>query len=242
MGEGANEKPSSAPPASTSTPKPTSSSKTPPNADVSETPDIDIVEAFGGFFRGCAVLARKALIPLKKAVAAKAPVAKQTVRAIGENRPLAFASEGAVAGESLLPRLAYYGAWGLSGTAIAADIYIKQHDAPPHLRLNTALYWTAFHVPASLVIPAVIVHRIVHAVEHAVQNPKGMAKSWPPRAKAIAPVVAALLSIIPVVPIVDHAAEAIMEPTLGAYLGLVFEHHHGHESSGHSDPAKQKED
>ncbi|CAB9514200.1 expressed unknown protein [Seminavis robusta] len=194
----------------------------PPSRRETET----IPEGLAGAFRGLAAATRKVLHPVRKVIAARAPAAKQTVRAVGQNRPLAFASEGAVAGEALLPKLVYYGAWGLSGVAIAADIYTKQDDAPPALKQNTALYWTAFHIPASLVVPAMIIHQVVHAVEAGVQNPKGMAKSWPPRVKTMAPVAAALLSIIPVVPVVDHAAEAIMEPTLGAYLGLSFEHHH----------------
>ena len=49
-------------------------------------------------------------------------------------------------------------------------------------------------------------------------------KKLPPRAKSLIPVATALLSIVPVVPIVDHAFETVMEPTLGAYLGLQFHH------------------
>ena len=48
----------------------------------------------------------------------------------------------------------------------------------------------------------------------------------PARMKPLVPVAAALLSIVPVVPAVDHVAEVVMEPTLGAYLGLQFSHHH----------------
>ena len=46
--------------------------------------------------------------------------------------------------------------------------------------------------------------------------------SRPARIKPVLPVAAALLSIVPVVPAVDAAAEMLMEPTLGAYLGLEF--------------------
>lgn len=194
----------------------------------------DVSCTLSGFFRGVAAATRKAAMAARKVAIAKAPAAKQAARAVGENRPLAFASEGAVAGDALLPRSIYYGAWALSGTAILADIYTKQDKAPKDLKLNTAIYWTAFHVPASLVVPAVIIHRIVHAVENSVQN-ANFAKSWPPRAKALAPVGAALLSIVPVVPAVDYTAEAIMEPTLGSYLGLTFDDHH-------HNPDKEKEE
>ena len=95
------------------------------------------------------------------------------------------------------------------------------------------MYWTTFHIPASLVVPAVIIHRIVHTVQHAVEHQK-FAQSWSPRMKAGAPIAAALLSIIPVVPIVDTAAEHLLEPTLGAYLGLEFEHHHHHKDEENS--------
>lgn len=204
--------------------------------------DEAFVEHLSGIFRGIAAATRKTAIIAKKVVIAKTPAAKQAVRAVGENRPLAFASEGAVAGDALLPRFIYYGAWGLSGIAIGADIYTKYEDAPEALKTNTAIYWTTFHLPASLLIPAAIIHQIVHATESFVENPKGLAKSWPPRAKAAAPVAAALLSIIPVVPAVDYVAEAVMEPTLGAYLGLEF-HHHGeaHAEDTKSTPMKSKD-
>jgi hypothetical protein len=180
-------------------------------------------EYLSGIFRGFAAATRKAVM-------ANSTAAKGAIRAVGEARPLAFASEGAVAGDAIIPRWAYYGAWGLSGLAIGADIYNKYDEAPAPIKSNTVLYWTAFHVPASLVVPAVIIHRVVHLAEGVVQNPKGIAGSLPPRARALAPVAAAMLSIIPVVPTVDHAAEAIMEPTLGRYLGLEFHRHrHSHD-------------
>merc|ERR1712083_1238218 len=133
--------------------------------------------------------------------------------AVGEARPLAFASEGAVAGEPILARSVYYAAWGLSGLAICADITTKYWDAHEDKKLNTVIYHTAFHVPASLVVPAYIIHQVVHGVEHSMHH-HNYAKSLPPRVKTLAPVGAALLAIVPVVPTVDHLAEMVMEPTL----------------------------
>jgi len=126
-------------------------------------------EYVSGSLRGFAAATRKAVM-------AKAASAKGAIRAVGEARPLAFASEGAVAGDAIIPR------------------------------------W--------------VIHRVVHVAEGIVRKPGGVAGGLPPRAKALAPVAAAMLSIIPVVPAVDYAAEAIMEPTLGRYLGLEFHHHH----------------
>ena len=204
-------------------------SQTPAKQDEEERKDngvdFDIGE-LGGAFRGLAVAAR-AKMPLIKAASTKA------VRAAGSNRTLAFASEGAVAGNALMPRWMYYGAWGMSGAAIAADITSRTWDAPQDKKWETAGYWTAFHVPASLVLPAVIIHQIVHAAEHSMEN-HSYAKKIPVRVRPYVPVGAALLSIIPIVPTVDHLAEAIMEPTLGDYLGLKFDHHHDH--------PKEKED
>jgi hypothetical protein len=182
----------------------------------------------GGLFRGIAAATRK-LLPTIKPVAVKS-----ALRTVGQNRPLAFASEGAVAADTMLPRVIYYGAWTLSSVAIMADVYTKYDEAKSHgdgkTALPTALYWTCFHIPASLVVPAMIIHRVVHGVQHSVEHGK-YAQSWSPRTKSMAPVVAALLAIVPVVPAVDHTAEAIMEPTLGRYLGLEF-HHHGHHGTG----------
>jgi len=160
----------------------------------------------GGMFRGVAAALRSTM---------------PAVRTIGGFRPLAFLSEGAVAGKSILPASLYYGAWGISGVAIAADITTQVVDAPEEKKVNTGLYYTAFHIPASLVVPAVIIHQVVHLAEKVVKN-----TSLPPRVKPLVPVAAALLSIVPVVPAVDTAAEMLMEPTLGAYLGLEFSHHH----------------
>jgi hypothetical protein len=185
--------------------------------------DLDLpTSELGGVFRGIAAAARVKL-PVLKAVSAKA------VRSIGSNRPLAFASEGAVAGNALMPRWMYYGAWGMSGVAIGADITSKTWDAPTEQKWETAAYWTAFHVPASLVIPAVIIHQIVHATEYSMEHHE-YAKRIPPRFRALVPAGAALFSIVPVVPAVDHLAELVMEPTLGEYLGLKFDHYHHDES------------
>lgn len=197
--------------------------------------DIDLHLDPGGIFRGIAAATRKLLLPMQNAMGGGTAV-KSVIRTIGQNRPLAFASEGAVAGQAILPRIVYYGAWTLSGVAIAADIYTKYDDAPLERQWNTVYYWTAFHVPASLVVPALIIHRVVHSAENAVAH-GAWAKSWSPRAKAFAPVAAAILSIGPVVPVVDTVAEMIMEPTLGAYLGVQFDHHHHH---GH-DSTKEEE-
>ena len=172
----------------------------------------------GGIFRGVAAALRSTM---------------PAVRTIGGFRPLAFLSEGAVAGKSILPTSLYYGAWGISGVAVAADITTQVVDAPEEKRLNTGLYYTAFHIPASLVVPAVIIHQVVHLVEKVVKS-----SSLPPRVKPLVPVAAALLSIVPVVPAVDTAAEMLMEPTLGAYLGLEFSHHHG--ESNHSKENKKE--
>ena len=168
----------------------------------------------GGMFRGVAAALRSTM---------------PAVRTVGGFRPLAFLSEGAVAGKSVLPTTLYYGAWGVSGVAIAADITTQVVDAPEDKKLNTGLYYTAFHIPASLVVPAVIIHQVVHLAEKAVKS-----TSLPPRVKPLVPVAAALLSIVPVVPAVDTAAEMVMEPTLGAYLGLEFSHHHSKEDKKES--------
>lgn len=172
----------------------------------------------GAYFRGIAAAAR-AKIPALKAASAKA------VRTIGSSRPLAFASEGAVAGNAMMPRWMYYGAWGISGVAIAGDITTRTWDAPDDRKWQTTAYYTAFHLPASLIVPAYIIHQVVHYAEHSMEN-HSYAKRMPARARAFFPIGAALLSIVPVVPAVDHAAESIMEPTLGKYLGLQFQHHH----------------
>lgn len=113
----------------------------------------------------------------------------------GTNRPLAFASEGAVAGKSLLPRYAYLGAWGLSGLAVGSDIINKTLEAQEGKAYQTAGYYTAFHVPASLVLPAVIIHKIVHASQHAI-NTRSMFKSLSPRAKALAPGTGAIVECL----------------------------------------------
>merc|ERR1712039_258058 len=109
------------------------------------------------------------------------------------------------------------------------DITTKYWDARDELKVNTVMYYTAFHIPASLVIPAYIIHQVVHGVEHSMQH-HNYAKNLPARVKTLAPVAAALVAIVPVVPTVDHTAEMIMEPTLGKYLGLEFSHHHSHGS------------
>jgi hypothetical protein len=75
-------------------------------------------------------------------------------------------------------RFLYYGAWTVSGVAIVADITTKVVDAPKEKKVNTAVYHTAFHIPASLVIPAVIIHK-VRILKRAVGSPCPMLRSAP---------------------------------------------------------------
>eukprot|EP00457_Paulinella_chromatophora_P018829 gb/GEZN01020269.1/.p1 GENE.gb/GEZN01020269.1/~~gb/GEZN01020269.1/.p1 ORF type:complete len:213 (+),score=15.65 gb/GEZN01020269.1/:23-640(+) len=187
-----------------------------------EEEDSRTLEDAAGAFRGVAAVMRAYL-----------PIVRSGVKAVGNARPLAFASEGAVAADSLIPRFAYYGAWALSGIAVVADITNRTWDAPPERRPSVALYHTLFHIPASLVLPAVIIHQVVHTTQHAVSH-RAMFQSLSPRTKAIIPVAAALASIIPVVPIVDHSVEYIMEPTLGKYLGIEVVHHAGQHHEHHA--------
>ena len=72
-----------------------------------------------------------------------------------------------------------------------------------------------------LILIIVVIHKIVHGMQYSMKN-HGYAKKFPPRVKALIPVCAALASIFPVVPVVDHTFEFIMEPTLGKYLELEF--------------------
>jgi len=183
----------------------------------------------GAYWRGLGAAMRSSVFP----------AAKTAMRTLGANRPLAFASEGGVAAQSMIPKSVYYGAWAVSGAAVLGDIGTRTMDAPDGKEYATAAYWTAFHVPASLVIPAAIIHKVVDGMEHSMAN-HSYAKSLPPRVKVMAPVLAALVAILPVVPVVDHLAEMAMEPTLGAFLGLEFEHHHGDSASASDGEAHEK--
>jgi hypothetical protein len=154
-----------------------------------------------------------------RSLAAALRGSRPAVRALGEARPLAFTSEVAVAGQRVFPRPLYLGLWGLSIAAVGADVTTKVWDAPPERRASVGLYQLAFHVPASLVVPACIIHQVVHHTAGALAH-----TNLPPRAKALLPIAAAVAAIVPVVPACDHAFEAILQPTLGRYLGLEFDH------------------
>jgi len=161
-------------------------------------------ESAGGYLRG---------------LAAALGGSRAGIRALGEARPLAFASEVAVAGQRVFPRPIYLGLWGLSVAAVGADITTKMCDAPTEQRTNVGIYQLAFHVPASLVVPAGIIHMVVRATERALEN-NARAARLPPRLRALAPIAVAVAAIVPVVPAVDHAFEAMLRPTLGKALGL----------------------
>mmetsp|Transcript_47377 Transcript_47377/g.92420 ORF Transcript_47377/g.92420 Transcript_47377/m.92420 type:complete len:245 (+) Transcript_47377:47-781(+) len=175
--------------------------------------------AIGAYFRGLAMAIRNKIM-LKKALITKG------IRDLGAARPLHFASEGAVASNNLIPRWTYYGAWGISGLAIGADITAKSWDADEEKKWHTAAYWTAFHVPASLVVPAYVIHQVVDGAEKFAKTSAFFKKkNLPPKVRTIFPVACAVLAIVPVVPVVDLFFETVMEPTLGTYLGLTFHHH-----------------
>merc|ERR1719433_1029846 len=99
-----------------------------------------------------------------------AAVARSGARSLQAARPLAFSSEVGVAANSMLPRPVYYGSWALSGLAVVADAGLNVADAPDGKRPQMALLQTAFHVPASLVLPAMIIHKVVRAAEDAVHK------------------------------------------------------------------------
>jgi len=195
-----------------SIPSPESSPKSESGGEAERTTQEDEKDAiasssvFGGYFRGAAA------------------AMKHGLKVVGNTRALAFASEGAVAGEAIIPRSAYYGLWGLSGLAILGDITTKTSHAEEEKRVNTAIYNTVFHIPASLVVPALIIHRVVHGIEYSVNN-HSYARKLPARARALLPVLGALVSIFPIVPCVDYAAERVLEPTLGKYLQLDLHEH-----------------
>ena len=67
----------------------------------------------------------------------------------------------------------------------------------------------------------------MHYAERAVSSPSKAVKYIPKTARPYVPVVCALAAVVPVVPIVDHVMEMVFEPTLGEFLGVEFEHHHG---------------
>ncbi len=142
---------------------------------------------------------------------------------IGGARPLAFASEVAVASEPIIKPWQYKSLWGLSIVAVAADAGVKIDAAPEGKGWHMAAYQAAFHIPASLVIPAVIIHKIVHMVPSL-----GIVQSLPPKFKTMAPVLAAIASIPIVVPAVDHSCEwALDSCELHRHLGLPHPHHDG---------------
>ena len=113
--------------------------------------------------------------------------------------------------------------WGASLSAIISDIYMKQHDSPKEDSLSTILYYTSFHIPASLIIPAVIIHKIGHSMETSMPN--CFSKNLSSKVKIMLPICVTLLSIYPVVFMVDTTAEKILEPTIGKYLNLDFSKH-----------------
>ena len=64
----------------------------------------------GGLFRGVAAAFRSSM---------------PAIRTVGQARPLAFASEGAVAGKNIMPKYAYYSAWGLSGVSLRLPFFTE---------------------------------------------------------------------------------------------------------------------
>ena len=119
----------------------TNESITPTKTKTTTLDKIDEVP-LGGFFCGIAIVAQAKLPALKA-------VTKSAIRTKGIYCPLAFASEGAVAGKNVLPTSLYDGAWGLCGLAIVSDITLKTCEAPTQpvdKQRETMLYYTAFHI------------------------------------------------------------------------------------------------
>eukprot|EP00004_Rigifila_ramosa_P027441 TRINITY_DN8956_c0_g1_i2.p1 TRINITY_DN8956_c0_g1~~TRINITY_DN8956_c0_g1_i2.p1 ORF type:complete len:137 (-),score=29.62 TRINITY_DN8956_c0_g1_i2:18-428(-) len=123
-----------------------------------------------------------------------------------------------VASRPIISRSVYLGSWALSGLAVVCDAGIKIADSPPELRKKVAIHQTAFHITASLVVPALIIHQVVEGAQAFIKNRPALAARMHPRMRPIVPVLAALSSIPVVVPVVDHATEWVLERTLEPYL------------------------
>lgn len=95
------------------------------------------------------------------------------------------------------------------------------------LHIQAALQ-TAFHVPASLVLPAMAIHKVVHVASDFVSKHAKLS-ALPQRQRALIPVAAAVLAIVPVVPLCDHGVEFALENTLAPALGLSLHHETHHE-------------
>lgn len=152
-------------------------------------------------------------------------------RGIAASRPLAFASEIGVASRPIIPKSVYYGAWALSGLAVACDAGHKIGDTPPEHKFAMGVYQAAFHIPASLVIPAVIIHKVVGKVQADVKAQPWRYDRLPRRFWPGIPVVVALACIPVVVPVVDHATEMFLDATLTPFLNIPSLMPHGQEAA-----------
>lgn len=142
---------------------------------------------------------------------------------IASGRPLAYASE---VGESLRPVTPGFfvkSMYGLSIGYVLFDTAIKTIEQPKNKRMITCSDTLIFHTFASMLLPAVIIHKIVAYSGKALNHPsidkskifsRMMSPSNLSTFKRFTPVALGLLSIPFIIHPIDHGTEYVMDRTV----------------------------
>lgn len=117
-------------------------------------------------------------------------------------RFLGYANELGESFKPLIPRIAYFGTYGVACAYVAADANDKFQRDGDVARGVDALIWQAL---ASVAIPGLIVNRVVAIAGRATKQ-------------KMIPTFCGLAAIPPIIKPIDHAVDEVMDATLRPYV------------------------
>ena len=117
-------------------------------------------------------------------------------------RFLGYANELGESFKPLIPRIAYFGTYGVACAYVAADANDKYQRDGDVARGVDALIWQAL---ASVIVPGFVVNRVVATASRATTRP-------------MVPTFCGLASIPLIIKPIDHAVDAAMDASLRPYV------------------------
>jgi len=137
-------------------------------------------------------------------------------------RYTAYASDVGEGLRPVLPSWAVKSAYGFAGLYMVGDVVyetaeVRSRGAPDYVVARTAAHATTFQLIASLIIPSAIIHTAVSKSGKLFKK-LGMFTKWGPSVVGI--------SLIPLMPLIDHPVEGVIDAAFDKYLPLPKEWQH----------------
>lgn len=153
------------------------------------------------------------------------------LRRIVSIRSLAYTSEGAEAMRPIVHKAIVRLGYGLSFGYVGADIGLKLYDIkdqPSQIIKYKALDLSAWHLSASLVVPAVTIHTFVSGITKLQKKFIYTATKLPTRFGKVFPTICGLISIPFIIKPIDYGTDFVMDKYVRPYYPVQIPHETHH--------------